>query len=216
MKKAPMGFRHYSAWAGLLAPVLFVTVFTIAGLLRQGYDPLSTYVSELALGPGGWVQMLNFVLLGILMIVFSRGVAAEFRTGKASKGGPVLLLIIALLFIVSGIFVMDPTGTPPNQATMHGIIHGLSGGIIFTLMPISCFVFLRRFRAEPDWQFFQEWTLVLGNIIATAVIMLTLTSKVPSLQAAFAPWQGLIQRMIIVPYMLWLFLFAYRLSRLRE
>ena len=60
-----------------------------------------------------------------------------------------LLLIIALLFIVSGIFVMDPTGTPPNQATVHGIIHGLSGGIIFTLMPISCFVFLRRFHADP-------------------------------------------------------------------
>ena len=36
-----------------------------------------------------------------------------------------LLLIIALLFIVSGIFVMDPTGTPLNQATVHGIIHGL-------------------------------------------------------------------------------------------
>ena len=211
-----MGIRPYAARAGLLAPVLFVTVFTVAGLLRQGYDPLSTYVSELALGSGGWIQMLNFVILGILMLVFSRGVAAEFRTGKASKGGPVLLLIIALLFIVSGIFVMDPTGTPPNQATVHGIIHGLAGGIIFTLMPITCFVFLRRFRADPDWQLFQGWTLVLGNIIATAVIMLTLTSKVPVLQAAFAPWLGLIQRMIIIPFMLWLFLFAYRLFRLEE
>lgn len=216
MKKALMGFRQNAAWAGLLAPVLFVTVFTIAGLLRQSYDPLSTYVSELALGPGGWIQMLNFVILGILLLVFSRGVAAEFRTGKASKGGLVLLLIIALLFILSGIFVMDPTGTPPNQATIHGIIHGLSGGIIFTLMPISCFVFLRRFRADPDWQLFQGWTLVLGNIIATAVILLTLTSKVPVLQAAFAAWQGLIQRMIIIPFMLWLFLFAYRLFRLKK
>ena len=57
---------------------------------------------------------------------------------------------------------------------------------------------------------------MLGNIIATAVIMLTLTSKVPALQAAFAPWLGLIQRMIIIPFMLWLFLFAYRLFRLKE
>ena len=216
MKKAPIVIRQYAAWAGMLAPVLFVTVFTAAGLLRQGYDPLSTYVSELALGPGGWMQKLNFIVLGILMLVFSRGVAVEFRTGKASKAGPVLLTIIALLFIVSGIFVMDPTGTPPNQATTNGIIHGLAGGIIFTLMPIRCFVFLRRFNADPDWQLFQGWTLVLGNIIAAAVIMLTLTSKVPALQAAFAPWLGLIQRMIIVPFMLWLFLFAYRLFRLRK
>ena len=83
-------------------------------------------------------------------------------------------------------------------------------------MPISCFVFLRRFSADPDWQLFQGWTLVLGNIIATAVILLTLTSKVPVLQAAFAAWLGLIQRMIIIPFMLWLFLFAYRLFRLKE
>ncbi len=214
LKKGPNEIRHYAAWAGMLAPVLFVTVFTVAGLLRQGYDPLSTYVSELALGPGGWIQKLNFVTLGILMLVFSRGVTAEFRTGKASKAGPVLMLIIALLFIVSGIFVMDPTGTPPNQATAHGIIHGLAGGIIFTLMPISCFVFLRRFHTDQRWQLFQGWTLVLGSIIAAAVIMLTLTSKVPALQAAFASWLGLIQRMIIIPFMLWLFLFAYRLFRL--
>ena len=60
MKKAPMGVRQYAAWAGMLAPVLFVTVFTIAGLLRQGYDPLSTYVSELSLGPGGWIQKAEF------------------------------------------------------------------------------------------------------------------------------------------------------------
>ena len=200
----------------MLAPLLFVTVFTITGLLRKGYDPLSTYVSELSLGPGGWVQMLNFVLLGIAMLVFTRGAAVEFQTGKASKGGSALLFMIALLFIISGFFAMDPTGTPLNQATAHGIIHGLSGGIIFTLMPISCFVFLRRFREDPDWQILQGWTLVLGNLIATAVIMLTLTTKVPALQAAFAGWLGLIQRMIIVPFMLWLFLFAYRLLRLRK
>ena len=69
----------------MLAPVLFVAVFTIAGWLRQGYDPLSTYVSELALGQRGWIQMVNFIILGVLMLVFSRGIAAEFQTGKASQ-----------------------------------------------------------------------------------------------------------------------------------
>jgi hypothetical protein len=213
MKKVPMGFRQFAAWAGMLAPILFVSGFTIAGWLRQGYNPLSTYVSELALGSGGWIQISNFIILGILMLVFSRGVAAEFQTGKASKGGPTLLTIIAVLFIISGFFVMDPTGTPLNQATFHGIIHGLAGGIIFTLMPVSCFVFLRRFRADPDWRFFQGWTLVLGTIIAAAVILLTLTSKSPALQVSFKAWQGLIQRMIIIPFMLWLFLFAFRLHK---
>ena len=57
---------------------------------------------------------------------------------------------MAVLFIVSGPFVMDPTGTPPLQMTVHGTIHGLAGGIIFLLMPITCFVYLRRFRMTRD------------------------------------------------------------------
>jgi len=85
------------------------------------------------------------------------------------------LFIIGLLFIVSGFFVMDPAGTPLDQASMHGIIHGLAGGIIFTL-----------------------------------------AFKAPALQASFTPWLGLIQRMIIIPFLLWLFLFAYRLFRLQR
>ena len=108
---------------------------------------------------------------------------------------------------------MDPTGTPLNQVTVHGTIHGLAGGIIFTLMPICCFVFLRRFRVDPNWQPLQWWTLVLGMIVAAAVIMLTITSKPPAVEIIFKDWLGLIQRTIIVPFMLWTFLFGLRLHR---
>jgi hypothetical protein len=149
----------------------------------------------------------------VLLLLFAQGVATEFHTGKASRGGPILLATIAILFIVSGPLVMDPTGTPLDQVTLHGMIHGLAGGIIFILMPISCFVFLRRFRVDPKWQAFQWWTIVLGIITAIAVLLLTISTKLPDLQVTFKDWLGLIQRMIIVPYMLWLFLFALRLRR---
>jgi hypothetical protein len=41
-----------------------VAVFTIEGWLRPGYDPLSTYVSALSLGLHGWIQIVNFIVLG--------------------------------------------------------------------------------------------------------------------------------------------------------
>ena len=213
MKKTSLKARHLAAWAGMTAPVLFVAVFTILGCLRPGYDPLSTYVSVLALGKGGWIQQVNFIILGVLMVVFSNGIAAEFQTGKAARSGPALMRIMAFLFIVSGLAVMDPTGTPPAQASVHGIIHGLAGGIIFLLMPVTCFVFLRRFHAESVWRPFQGWTLTLGNIIATAVILLTLSSKLPQIQNVFVDWLGLIQRMIIIPFMLWMALFALKINQ---
>jgi hypothetical protein len=208
MKKLTPNQRQIAAWAGILAPILFVGIFTLEGFLRPGYEPLKTYISALSLGPRGWIQMANFVVLGVLLLLFAWGIAAEFKDGKASRGGPILLAILGVLFLVSGPFVMDPTGTPTDQMSVHGMIHGIAGGIVFLLMPITCFVFLRRFRADPKWQFLQGWTLGLGTFDALAVILFTISSKAPSLQSTFGDWQGLIQRAALVPFMIWLLIFA--------
>jgi hypothetical protein len=136
-----MSQPRLAAWAGIIGPPLFVGIFTIEGWLRPGYEPLKMYVSALSLGPRGWIQIANFVVFGVLLLVFTRGVAAEFQDGIASRWGLILLTIIAICYLVSGPFVMDPTGTPPNQITLHGTLHGIFGGIVFLLMPISCFFF---------------------------------------------------------------------------
>jgi hypothetical protein len=205
--------RRLAAWAGIIAPALFVAIFTIEGWFRPGYDPITTYVSALSLGPRGWIQMVNFIILGLLMLVFTRVVAAEFPSGKASRWGLICLTVMALLFIVSGPFVMDPMGTPLGQTTVHGTIHGLAGGIVFILMPVTCFIYLRRFRQDPEWRNLKWVTLLLGIIVAAAVLLLTFTTKLPSLQSMFVDWLGLIQRFIIIPFMIWLFIFALGILR---
>jgi hypothetical protein len=208
MKRTTMSLSRLAAWAGMIGSALFVGVFTLEGWLRPGYRSLAEYVSALSLGPRGWIQMTNFVIFGILLFVFTRGLAAEFPNGKASRGGLVLLTIIACCYFLSGPFVMDPAGTPLNQTTVHGTVHGILGATVFLLMPISCFVYLRRFRIDPKWQSLQWWTLALGTISALGTIALTITSKLPNLQLVFADWLGLIQRTVIVPFMVWLFVFA--------
>ncbi|MEZ4673189.1 MAG: DUF998 domain-containing protein [Caldilineaceae bacterium] len=70
---AKIDFRRVSAWAGILAPLMFVTVFTLEGSVRPGYDPTSMYISALALGERGWIQILNFLILGLLLFVFTVG-----------------------------------------------------------------------------------------------------------------------------------------------
>jgi hypothetical protein len=213
MKTMSSSQRQLAIWAGLIGPALFVSVFLLEGALRPGYNPLSTYVSALSLGPRGWIQIVNFILFGGLLLVFAWAVAGVFPSGKASRAGLVLLAILGLCYLASGPLVMDPMGTPLSAATLHGTLHGILGGIVFLCMPISCFVFLRRFRVDPRWQALQAWTLALGTICALAVIVLTLTTKLPALQTVFSDWFGLIQRAAIVPFMLWLFIFALALQR---
>ena len=213
MQKLTLGQRRLAVWAGILAPALFVTTFMLEGWLRPGYQPLSTFVSALSLGPRGWIQIANFIIFGVLFLVFTRIVAAGFQSGIASRAGLILLTIIASCYLLSGPFVMDPMGTPLSQATLHGTLHGIFGAIVFTLMPITCFVYLRRFHSDPKWKSMQWWTLALGTISAAGVILLTIATKVPDQQNMFTDWLGLIQRTAIVPFMVWLFIFALGLRK---
>jgi hypothetical membrane protein len=211
-----MGRRELGAWAGVVGPALFVATFTIEGWLLPGYDARSMFISELALGPRGWIQGVNFVVLGMLLLVSTWGVAAEFPSGKASRAGPVLLAIIGASFLASGFFVMDPATTPRDQLSWHGRLHNLFGALVFSLSPVTCFVFARRFRVDPAWRSLRWWTLAAGAIITVAVIAMSVgPTQPPAPPNAFNAWIGAIQRTAIVPFLVWQFTVALRLLRRR-
>jgi hypothetical protein len=203
------------AWAGVVGPALFVIIFTLEGWLRTGYEPARMYISELSLGSGGWIQNANFIIFGVLFLVFTRRVAAEFRHGKASQWGTILLTIIATCYLAFGFFVMDPVGTAASEMTLHGILHGLLGEVVLALMPVSCFVYLQRYREDTKWQYLQGWMLGLGTISAIAGTLLIVAMNLPAVQRALDEWLGLIQRIAIIPFTLWLFIFALGLLRRR-
>jgi hypothetical protein len=206
-------FRRLSAWAGILAPVIFVSVFTLEGIFRPGYDPMSMYISALSLGSRGWIQMMNFIILGLLLFVFTFGLSKEIPSGKASRGGIITLYVLSLLFFISGPFVMDPADTPAAQLSVHGIIHGLSGGIVFLLMPIIIFIFLRRIWADKEWEIIRIWTLTLFIVEALGMMAFTYVSKIPAEKSIYVSWLGLFQRVALIPFMLWLFIFGVALLK---
>jgi hypothetical protein len=212
MNKAPLKPRHLE-WAGIVGPALFVASFTLEGWLRPGYEPNKMYVSELALGSHAWIQTINFIVFGLLLLGFTRAAAARFQNGKGSKAGIILLTIIAACYLAFGVFVMDPVGTPPDEMTLPGLIHGLLGELVLLLMPISCFVFILRFREAGNWQRFRRWSLILGTISAAAGLLLIAAFNLPGVQNSFIDWLGLIQRAAILPFMAWLVIFSIGLLR---
>jgi hypothetical protein len=190
--------------------VLFVSVFTVYGWLYPGYSWAGMFVSELSLGPWGWVQILNFVLTGILLLLFGLGLAAHFPTGTASRAGPLLVQAIGISLIASGPFVTDPSAMF-GQASTHGIVHGIFGAVVFTCAPLSCFVFHRRFRREPAWRRMAGWTLLSGIVLALGIVVLKISQQPGS---GLYEWKGLVQRAILVTFMAWIFSVAFRLRRL--
>jgi hypothetical protein len=213
VKNETLKYLLLAAWSGMIGPALFVMVFLLEGWIRPGYNPLAEYVSALSLGGRGWVQIVNFIVFGALLFGFTRAVATEFPNGKASRWGLILLTIIAIGYFFSGPFVMDPTSIPLAEATFHGTLHGILGAVVFLLMPITIFVFWRRFHSDPKWQFLQWWTLGLGIICAAVDIYFSIVSKIPILLTSQSPWIGLIQRGVIVPFMIWVFVFALGMTK---
>lgn len=208
MNKNNSGLRRLTAIAGILAPLLFVGIFTIEGAIRPGYSPISMYISALSLGARGWIQIANFILFGVLTLFFTYGKWVEYKDGRLGKGAVIILAIIALFFLFSGPFVMDPMDTPLSQTTVHGTIHGILGGFVFLLFPICCFVFLKKFNADPRWKTFYTWTLVMAILISVAVLFFTIVSKSPTLIPVFKSNIGIIQRAALIPFMVWLFTFG--------
>ncbi len=213
--------RRLGALAGALGAVVFVTVFTIDGWLRPEYDWRSMFVSELSLGPRGFVQILNFFFFGVSQLLFARGIAAEFPGGKASRAGPILLAAVGMGILFGGAFVMDPIGTPMADWSWHNWLHGLPFGPAISYgWPVSCFIFWRRFREDPRWRPLATFTLTAGVLAALVAVALRLRLQFylthPELGHRATTGLGLLQRAHHISLSIWQLVMAvwlYRLAR---
>ncbi len=193
-------------WAGIVGTVFFVAVFMVEGWLREDFDAFRMYISELALGPRGWIQITNFIIFGILLLFFTISIVGKFKGIKGSRIGPILIAIIGINFIISGIFVIDPSA----EKSLEGIIHNVSSTIIFLLASVSCFIFFHLFRENSKWRSLSWWTLTVGITIMALVVFMELDGTSLSI------WPGLIQRIAAVIGLLWIFTFALHLLKIRD
>ncbi|GAA4978349.1 DUF998 domain-containing protein [Actinopolymorpha pittospori] len=137
---------------GAIGGPLFVIAFLVQGATRADYDPLRHPVSSLALGPSGWIQVLNFLVTGLLMMLFAVGLRrALHATGRLSTWGPLLVGTYAVGLVGAGAFVTDPVGGyPPGTPgqgvhTWHGTLHDSFSLLVFAALAAACLVFARRF-----------------------------------------------------------------------
>lgn len=204
--------RSYRGWAaaGIVGPLTFVVVSLVGGWIQPGYSAFSDYVSALSLGKHGWVQVSSFMILGASLLLFAATLAREFTDRGIPLGGPIVLAILGVGYLLSGPLVMDRPGASPGAMSWHGIAHGILGALVFVLMPVATIIFLPHLRRRAEWRGFWWPTLVLGCLIAIADVAFTAVTKIPRFATISATEGGLLQRLVIVPFMCWVALFAGR------
>ncbi len=87
--------QRWLAIAGIIAPILYISVATIMGLLEPGYSHRTMMMSILG-GVGGLrgaAFNIGLALTGTLLIAFGFGLYREINQGRGKKIGLVLLMI---------------------------------------------------------------------------------------------------------------------------
>jgi len=152
---------------GTLGGILFTVVYTIEGATRPGYIAAQQAISALSLGPGGWMQQVNFVVFGILTICSAIGWRRALAPGRASIAYPLFKAISGAGLIVAGIFSQDPAvgypvGAVVGAATTHGTIHVIAAFVIILALAADAVALAWRFATERRWRVWAPFAVLTG------------------------------------------------------
>jgi hypothetical protein len=160
---------------GVAAGPLFVGAALIQALTRTGFDPREHPVSLLSLGSLGWIQIINFVVAGLLFVACAAGMRRILHPGRAGTWGPRLIGTFGVSLIAGGVFVADPAlgfppGTPagtPDQLSWHGMLHAIAPAAGFLALTLACLVFARRSAAlnQRAWAAYSVATGVAVQVL---------------------------------------------------
>src|SRR5215471_12192045 len=136
---------------GIAAGPVYVVVGVAQILMRPGFDIRRHALSQLSNGHFGWVQIGNFLICGILVILGAIGLRKALRGSRGGTWAPILLAGYGIGLIGASIFSADPgAGFPPGtpqvtQISRSGLLHFVFGGFGFYALIAASFVLAKRF-----------------------------------------------------------------------
>lgn len=122
-----------AAQAGVVAPALFAVGLAVITWAEWDYlrglgftltdHGDSAWPSGLAQGPLGWLQIVNYAVFGMLLVVFVAGLRGQFPRARSRRVASVLLTGWAIGWILAAF----PEDGPPfgEPSTWAGYLHGV-------------------------------------------------------------------------------------------
>jgi len=201
---------------GAIAGPLFISAVLMEGATRTDYNSFRYPLSSLSIGELGWMQIANFILTGILLLIFSIGSKQIFNSSKRKFRGHLFIMLVGIGLIGAGICSTDPVyGYPPDkplmlaQFTVRGHLHDAFSMLVFICLPAGCFVFRKRFitAGENGWA---NYSAISGfAIIVTFVLAAMGFKQLPG----FADYAGLFQRLCVTIGLTWMTLLSIHLLK---
>jgi hypothetical membrane protein len=199
-----------AALAGILAPILYIGMVIILGLLEPGYSQRTMMMSILGAVQGwrGAIFNLGLVLIGVSLIVFGFGLHRNVNQGKGNRLGLILLIIAGAGLMGSGYYHCDVgciniIQEPDFRGQMHMLFAFITGlSLAFSPLP-----FFFSMKYDSRWKNYRGMTLaavILSNIPGIIMWITLFTTRLPE-------WEGAIQRLGLVFPLIWVEVMAIKL-----
>jgi len=159
------------ATIGMAGPIVFAAAVLVQDVIQYDYlvangdDPWTTSpVSINALGPYGWIQVLNFAVMGVSVLALAMAAHRGIRGASRSVLGPAFIALWGIEWLI-GMF--------PIEREVHsfsGYMHGIAFvALSFTLVPMYLLMW-RRLRRSPGWELFGRYSVVMGLLTVPAEV----------------------------------------------
>jgi hypothetical protein len=195
----------------------FLVVLAGLHILEPEFDPSWRMVSEYAIGRYGWVMLLAFLSLALSCASLVVAIRSQIQAigGKIGLG---LLLLSAVGITLAGIFPIDPITGRPDEATTHGMLHGVASLLGVPTFPLAAVLISRSLARMPTWSIRRQsllWTAHLTWVSLLAMVV-TLAVTLPQAGGQFGPAVviGWPNRLMLLAYSAWLMLVALRAVKL--
>lgn len=196
--------------AGVVGPALFAVVFILQNVVRTDDDAIAEPVSALSIGDFGWVQRLNFLVLGVLLLVFVAALHRGVASTRLGWVGTTLLTVGAAGPFVGAVYSLarDESGAVYDPG-----FHQVGGMMFFGGTAVGLIALSRRLARDPQWRDLSRYSMAAGLAsIAGGVVMNVLA--IPD-GAPLHGTAGLIQRVIVLVILFpMLIALGHRLRRL--
>jgi len=206
----PLDIHGILALAGIAGPLVLIALDLTAAFAMPKYDVIRDTISSLALTSMGWIQTIGFLVIGLLIEIFTAGLFLNIKRRRGFGFGILLLALFGFGMLLIGAFRTDPVGGP---ATVNGIIHLVGAYGVLGLFPVAVALLLSSIRNDPQWHGMFYYSAVTG-IIAFCL-------AVGHLFLPHLSWFGLYERLTAANAIVWVevsavWLLLLSLQRRRE
>jgi hypothetical protein len=188
-----LNVRSLLAFAGMAGPVVLITCDFTAAFTSPGYNMVKNSISSLALTQLGWLVVIGFLAIGLLIEIFTAGLLFNIKPCRRFYMGIAIFVFFGFGMLLIGAFRTDPVG---GEHTFEGMIHGYAATAAFILFPLAILLMSRSIKTDPNWRHLFRYTEVTGALAILLVILIKVLDD-------HIDWFGLLERLLVANMIIW-------------